>query len=61
MTALLRVDPAEWVEAVAGQEELMQMFGDHMPKDLRKEHEELARRIHNAITPADLLGRDSGL
>jgi phosphoenolpyruvate carboxykinase (GTP) len=60
MQALLRVDPAEWVEAVAGQEELIQMFGNHMPKDLRKEHEELARRIHNAITPPDLLGRDSG-
>ena len=60
MTALLRVDPAEWVEAVAGQEELMQMFGDRMPKDLRKEHEDLARRIHNAITPPDLVGRDSG-
>ena len=61
MTALLRVDPAEWVEAVAGQEELIHMFGDHMPKELRREHEELARRIHNAITPPDLVGRDSGL
>ena len=61
MAALLRVDPAEWVEAVAGQEELMHMFSDRMPKELRKEHEELARRIHNAITPPDLVGRDSGL
>ena len=60
MADLLRVDPAEWVEAVAGQEELIQMFGDRMPKDLRREHEELARRIHNAITPPDLVGRDSG-
>jgi phosphoenolpyruvate carboxykinase (GTP) len=60
MTDLLRVDPAEWVEAVAGQEELMHMFGDRMPKDVRREHEELARRIHNAITPPDLVGRDSG-
>jgi phosphoenolpyruvate carboxykinase (GTP) len=60
MQALLRVDPAEWVEAVAGQEELIHMFGKHMPNDLRTEHEELARRIHNAITPPDLLGRDSG-
>jgi hypothetical protein len=37
------------------------MFGDRVPKALRKEHEELARRIHNAITPPDLVGRDSGL
>jgi phosphoenolpyruvate carboxykinase (GTP) len=60
MAELLKVDPAEWVEAVAGQEELIQMFGDRMPADLRREHEELARRIHNAITPPDLVGRDSG-
>jgi phosphoenolpyruvate carboxykinase (GTP) len=60
MIALLRVDPAEWVEAVAGQEELMRQFGGRMPADLHREHEELARRIHNAITPPDLVGRDSG-
>ncbi|HET7695620.1 MAG TPA: phosphoenolpyruvate carboxykinase (GTP) [Vicinamibacterales bacterium] len=60
MAALLRVDPAEWVEAVAGQEELLHMFGEHTPKELRKEHEDLARRIHTAITPPDLVGRDSG-
>jgi phosphoenolpyruvate carboxykinase (GTP) len=60
MADLLRVDPAEWVEAVAGQEELIRMFGDRMPQDLRHEHEELAHRIHNAITPPDLEGRDSG-
>ena len=60
MAELLKVDPAEWVEAVAGQEELLRMFGDRMPKDLVREHEELARRIHNAITPPDLVGRDSG-
>jgi phosphoenolpyruvate carboxykinase (GTP) len=60
MTELLKVDPAEWVEAVAGQEELLQMFGDRVPAELRREHEELARRIHNAITPPDLVGRDSG-
>ena len=36
------------------------MFGDRMPKELRDEHDELARRINTAITPADLVGRDSG-
>jgi phosphoenolpyruvate carboxykinase (GTP) len=60
MAELLKVDPAEWVEAIAGQEELMQMFGARMPKPLRTEHEELARRINSAITPPDLVGRDSG-
>ena len=60
MTELLKVDPAEWVEAVATQEELIQMFGDRMPKELIAEHDELARRINAAITPPDLVGRDSG-
>ena len=60
MSELLKVDPAEWVEATAGQEELIAMFGSHMPKPLIREHEELARRINNAITPPDLVGRDSG-
>jgi phosphoenolpyruvate carboxykinase (GTP) len=60
MAELLRVDPAEWVEAVAGQDEMIQMFGSRMPKELVAEHDELARRINAAITPADLIGRDSG-
>ena len=61
MAALLRVDPAEWVEAVAGQEDLINMFGSHFPAALRQEHDELARRIHTAITPEELEGRDSGM
>ena len=60
MAELLKVDPAEWVEAIAGQEELMQMFGDRMPRELCAEHEDLAGRINAAITPHDLFGRDSG-
>jgi phosphoenolpyruvate carboxykinase (GTP) len=60
MVELLKVDPAEWVEAIAGQEELIGMFGDRMPKALRGEHDELAHRINAAITPADLIGREGG-
>ena len=60
MAALLKVDPAEWVEAVAGQEELFQMFGDRMPKELGAEHEQLANRINTAIIPPDLVGREGG-
>jgi phosphoenolpyruvate carboxykinase (GTP) len=60
MAALLKVDPAEWVEAIAGQEELMRMFGDRMPEELIAEHDDLARRIDAAITPADLVGREGG-
>jgi phosphoenolpyruvate carboxykinase (GTP) len=60
MAQLLKVDPAEWVEAVAGQEDFLNSLGDHLPKALRDEHTQLARRIHDAITPPDLHGRDSG-
>ena len=60
MAELLKVDPAEWVEAIAGQEELMQMFGERMPRELHAEHEDLANRINTAITPPDLVGREGG-
>jgi len=57
------VDPqmqCVWVEAIAGQEDLFRMFGDRMPKELRAEHEGLAHRINDAITPPDLVGREGG-
>jgi phosphoenolpyruvate carboxykinase (GTP) len=60
METLLKVDAAEWVEAVAGQEAFLDSFGDHLPPDLRAEHAALARRIHDAIMPAELHGRDNG-
>ena len=53
MAALLKVDPAEWVEAVAGQEDLITDVRVALPKELRQEHDELARRINAAITPDD--------
>jgi phosphoenolpyruvate carboxykinase (GTP) len=49
---LLRVDPAEWVEAVEGQEHYLHSFGSHLPKAIEDEHFELARRIHDAVAPA---------
>jgi phosphoenolpyruvate carboxykinase (GTP) len=57
MTALLAVDPAEWAEAVAGQETFLDSFGTHVPAGLRAEHTELAHRIQDAIIPPDLRGR----
>ncbi len=60
MAQLLKVDPAEWVEAVAGQEDFLNSFGDHLPQAIRAEHTQLAHRIHDAVTPPDLHGRDSG-
>jgi phosphoenolpyruvate carboxykinase (GTP) len=60
LAALLRVDPAEWVEAVAGQEDFFRMFGRHMPQALWDEHWNLAHRIEEMITPNELKGRDLG-
>jgi len=60
MATLLKVDPAEWAEAVQGQEDFLNSFGSHLPKEMREEHAELARRVSDAMTPADLHGRDVG-
>jgi len=57
MTRLLRVDPAEWVETVAGQEDFFNQFGDRLPQGIRDEHVRLSEAIEHAITPDDLAGR----
>jgi hypothetical protein len=51
---------AEWVEAVSSQDAFLESFGDHLPAGIRAEHEGLAERLHLAITPDDLHGRDFG-
>jgi phosphoenolpyruvate carboxykinase (GTP) len=61
LAALLAVDPAEWVEAIAGQEDFFRKFGAHLPKALWDEERDLAHRIEEMITPNELRGRDSGL
>jgi phosphoenolpyruvate carboxykinase (GTP) len=60
MAMLLKVDPADWAEAVHGQEDFFNSFGAHLPKEMREEHENLAHRVSEAMTPADLRGRDVG-
>ena len=60
LSALLKVDPAEWVEALAGQEDFFRTFGEHLPPALWEEQKGLARRVEDAITPQDLHGRDLG-
>jgi phosphoenolpyruvate carboxykinase (GTP) len=60
MKTLLKVDPAEWAEAVHGQEDFLNSFGAHLPKEMREEHENLARRVSDAMTAPDLHGRDIG-
>ena len=58
---LLRVDPAEWAEAVHGQENFFESFGDRLPPGILEEHDQLAHRIGDVVTPAELHGRDSGM
>ena len=60
ITQLLRVDPAEWAEAVHGQETFFESFGDRLPQGILAEHDDLARRIDELVTPSELHGRDSG-
>jgi phosphoenolpyruvate carboxykinase (GTP) len=48
---LLRVDLAEWFEAVQGQQEFFATFGDRLPAGIRDEHQALAQRIHDAFPP----------
>lgn len=60
MTQLLKVDAADWAEAVAAQEAFFAQFGERLPKEIRAEHEGVARRIHDVMTSPDLHGRDIG-
>ncbi|CAN5805084.1 phosphoenolpyruvate carboxykinase (GTP) [soil metagenome] len=59
LAALLRVDPAEWVEAVAGQDDFFAKFGRRLPQELRDQHARLGKRIEDAITPPDLQGHEA--
>jgi phosphoenolpyruvate carboxykinase (GTP) len=52
MQNLLNVDPAEWVDAVVGQEDFMKTYGNHMPHSMWDEHDDLARRIDDQMTTA---------
>jgi phosphoenolpyruvate carboxykinase (GTP) len=52
MRGLLKVDPAEWVEAIAGQDDFLKSYGRRMPKAMWEEHEALGRRIEGKVTAA---------
>jgi phosphoenolpyruvate carboxykinase (GTP) len=54
MRKLLRVDRAEWLEAVQAQREYLEKFGDHVPRGIREEHEALARRVTAGEMGADI-------
>jgi phosphoenolpyruvate carboxykinase (GTP) len=51
LDTLLKVDPAEWVEAVEGQDNFLRTFGRHLPQRIYDEHVDLAHKIHDAVSP----------
>jgi len=61
MARLLKVDPAEWVEATASQEDYLATFGDRLPAGIHEEQSALADRIHDALAPTGTHDRDAGL
>jgi phosphoenolpyruvate carboxykinase (GTP) len=48
LAQLLKVDPAEWVEAIAAQERFLDSLGDRVPAALRAEHTRLSERLRGA-------------
>ena len=44
-TELMRVDPEDWEQELADTREFFQKFGDRLPRELRDEHDKLARRL----------------
>jgi len=57
MDELLEVDAAEWVEALAAQDEFFATLGDRLPKEMRDEQQRLAQSVDKLITPPDLRAR----
>jgi len=51
LRTLLKVDAADWVEAVEGQEHFLRTLGTHLPAGMWNEHEALGHRIRDAVTP----------
>jgi phosphoenolpyruvate carboxykinase (GTP) len=51
LRTLLKVDAADWVEAVEGQEHFLRTFGTRLPAGMWNEHEDLGHRIRDAVTP----------
>jgi phosphoenolpyruvate carboxykinase (GTP) len=59
LQTLLQVDPAEWVEAVAAQEDFFATFGSHVPQEMRDEQQRLARAVDTAIHTPEVAARSA--
>jgi phosphoenolpyruvate carboxykinase (GTP) len=49
MAELLDVDPADWLDAVADQEDFLKSYDGRMPSEIWEEHRSLARRVGEAV------------
>jgi phosphoenolpyruvate carboxykinase (GTP) len=57
LQTLLTVDPAEWVEASAAQEDFFNTFGNHLPREMREEQQRLAQAVGTAIHTPEVAAR----
>ena len=49
LRTLLKVDAADWVEAVEGQDHFLRTLGNHLPRGMWSEHEDLADRVRDGL------------
>jgi len=53
LAQLLKVDKADWIEAVSGQTEFFAKFGTRLPAGIQAEHDTLARRVRSDMGDSD--------
>ncbi len=52
MEELLSIDRDAWSKELEDQGKFFEQFGERLPKEMRQEHQKLARRLSRVITPA---------
>ncbi|HYL86714.1 MAG TPA: phosphoenolpyruvate carboxykinase (GTP) [Candidatus Angelobacter sp.] len=50
LNELLRVDPADWTSEMDDSRQFLSKFGARLPREIREEHEKLARRFQRTVT-----------
>jgi len=51
MEALMRVEPAAWLEEVEATKKFFSRFGRRLPQELTEEQERLAQRLNHVAVP----------
>jgi GTP-dependent phosphoenolpyruvate carboxykinase len=47
---LLRVNPGDWAPEMEDSKQFFDKFGERLPREIREEHEKLARRFQRVVT-----------